>query len=106
MSAEPPIAARPERNAAPIQIKHYFVGLRGRLSDLLLAQPLTCGNLSGSILSQSKHFETNGGRAFDPESKSIGFPHVGQSSRSRVDTSSIPQKATESATALPVYFRC
>jgi hypothetical protein len=35
----------------------YF-GLRGGLSDRLLAQPLICTDLSGSMLSQSKHLNT------------------------------------------------
>jgi hypothetical protein len=89
--------------AAPCQAL-YSVGLRGRLSDLLLAQPRTCGDLSGSILSQSKHFRTEDDRPPGPESKSIGFPHFGQGLRSKVDTSSILKTLVRSRRA-PVYSK-
>jgi hypothetical protein len=89
--------------AAPCQAL-YSVGLRGRLSDLLLAQPLTCGNLSGSILSQSRHLSAVGDRPSGPKSRSIGFPHFGQGLRSKVDTSSILKTLVRSRRA-PVYSK-
>jgi hypothetical protein len=56
--------------------------LVGGSSDLLLIQASTCGDLSGSMWSQSRHFMTGGGLPSGPKSKSMGLPQPGQGLRS------------------------
>jgi len=57
--------------------------LVGGSSDLLLVQASTCGDLSGSIWSQSRHFMTGGGLPSGPKSKSMGLPQLGQGFRNK-----------------------
>ena len=62
-------------------VQDYF-SLVGGSSDLLLVQASTCGDLSGSTWSQSRHFITGGGLPSGPKSNSMGLPQLGQGLRS------------------------